>query len=52
MAEEPSEKPEHLSFKEKLKRFQNKDVNPSDSMKVFMVFIFVDIKLFSLSVFS
>lgn len=34
MAEEPSENPEHLSFKEKLKRFQNKEASPSGSVKV------------------
>lgn len=34
MAEEPSENPEHLSFKEKLKRFQNKEASPSGSAKV------------------
>lgn len=33
MAEEPSENPEHLSFKEKLKRFQNKEASPSGSVK-------------------
>lgn len=38
MAEEPSENPEHLSFKEKLKRFQNKEASPSGSVKVITVF--------------
>lgn len=38
MAEEPSENPEHLSFKEKLKRFQNKEATPSGSVKVIIRF--------------
>lgn len=34
MADEPYENPEHFSFKEKLKRFQNKDIILSDPTKV------------------
>lgn len=33
MADEPYENPEHFSFKEKLKRFQNKDIILSDPTK-------------------
>lgn len=52
MAEEPSENPEHLSFKEKLKRFQNKEATPSGSVKVITVFnICLDLKQVSCFVF-
>lgn len=52
MAEEPSENPEHLSFKEKLKRFQNKEASPSGSVKVITVFnICLDLKQVSCSLF-
>lgn len=52
MAEEPSENPEHLSFKEKFKRFQYKEATPSGSVKVITVFnICLDLKQVSCFVF-